>query len=73
MLQRDTLNDRHARTNEIVSIRHLCKDKDDSGHTIWFNDDHTITQCYCKAQVPEVIQGLCILFNMDWLQRQHND
>ncbi|KKL23676.1 hypothetical protein LCGC14_2423010 [marine sediment metagenome] len=66
-LQKDTvLSSKNRRRVNIASIRHQCKGRQDSGHTIWFNDKGGITVCYCGAIVPDVIQCLCILFNIGW-------
>ena len=70
-LQADTVNARGSNQRiHIASIRHKCTSRmaDYSGHTIWFNDKGSITVCYCGAIVPDEIQGLCMLYNMEWIQ-----
>ena len=64
-LQNDFIIIGHIRTH-VASIRHHCIGKE-SGHTIWFNEKGSITMCYCGAVVPDEIQGLCVLYNMDLL------
>ena len=66
ILQKDHIA---ASKSPIISIRHLCKSQEGSGHTIWFSSKHTITQCHCGIRVPDEIQGLFVLFNMEWLQK----
>ena len=55
----------------IASIRHQCsRDKPQYSNTIWFNGKngkYGITSCYCGEKVPDEIQGLCCLYNMEWL------
>ena len=63
-LQKDTIN-----KQPIASIRHYCGgSQGSSGNTIWFNGKGSITKCYCGARVPDEIQGLCVLFNLEWVQ-----
>jgi hypothetical protein len=67
-LQEDTVLKVGNRTH-IASIRHQCRGSGaTNGHTIWFNDKSSITMCYCGAIVPDEIQTLCVLFNMEWIQ-----
>ena len=68
-LQSDTIIQSKKRVN-IASIRHQCGGSEINGHTIWFNDKKSLTMCYCGAIVPDVIQTLCVLFNMEWLQNR---
>ena len=63
-LQKDTIN-----RQPIASIRHQCGESQGStGNTIWFHGKKSITTCYCGARVPDEIQGLCVLFNLEWVQ-----
>ena len=64
ILQKDNLH-----KQPIASIRHRCSGLP-YGQTIWFNTERSITLCYCGARVPDEIQGLCILFNMEWIQEE---
>ena len=69
-LQSDTVIQSKKRV-DIASIRHQCEGSEASnGHTIWFNDKNGLTMCDCGAIVPDVIQTLCVLFNMEWLQNR---
>ena len=69
-LQADTINAKGSRNRiHIASIRHKCPGPDNYfGHTLWFHDKTSIAECYCGARVPDEIQGLCSLYNMEWIQ-----
>ena len=69
-LQKDTVSSKGSKNRiHIASIKHQCPGRDTySGHTIWFNGKGSITVCYCGAIVPDRIQGLCMLYNMEWIQ-----
>ena len=63
-LQQDTID-----RQPIASIRHHCDESmGGGGYTIWFNSPGGIAMCYCGALVPEEVQGLCVLFNLEWVQ-----
>ena len=64
-LQKDIIN-----KQPIASIKHHCNGGlGYSGYTIWFHGEAGITECYCGARVPDTIQGLCVLFNLEWIQK----
>ena len=70
-LQKDTI---WSSNKQIASIRHQPPGPSNArGHVIWFNDKSSISMCYCGAVVPDVIQGLCVLYNMEWLQETNNE
>ena len=62
-LQPDEVN-----RESIASIRHKCPDMEYSV-TTWFHSPYGISECACGEVVPEDIQCLCVLFNMEWLKR----
>jgi len=69
-LQEDTIayTGNKNRTH-IASIRHHCGGGPGyAGYTIWFDNKGSIAVCYCGARVPDEIQGLCRLYNMEWIQ-----
>ena len=65
-LQRDTVNG-----EDIASIRHECPHRQHF-NILWYNGKYGITSCYCGEEVPEEIQALCLLYNMEWLQRRQD-
>lgn len=71
VLENDTIDTMQQRRYHIASIRHTnCKQGPIRGATIWFNGPHGVTVCQCGAKVPDEIQGLCTLYNMEWLQQR---
>ena len=65
-LQQDTVGG-HNQQIQVASIRH---DVNNCGKTSWFNDKQELTHCKCGSKIPDEIQSVCVLFNMEWLQNK---
>ncbi len=58
----------------IASIKHKCPMiTHPYSMTLWFNGVRGITRCYCGTDTPENIQGLCCLYNLEWLGQRKDD
>ena len=67
-LQQDVIGGHNQQIQiQVASIKH---DVNDCKKTLWFNEKQEITHCLCGYKVPDEIQGMCVLFNMEWLQNR---